>query len=141
MLTTLSPLLSYESSLSTVLTLAPPPPLLWLCAPPRGQGGRNDASLPCAFLQGVPSAISGLLPLLWSLAAHGGFRCPTLATLLLNSGGGGGKKLAALLPCPVFPFNFLSAVTPNNAVKPKNAVVTLRLRVPPPWWAVWLGSP
>jgi hypothetical protein len=47
-------------------------------------------------------------------------------------GGGGGEKLAALLPCPVFPFNFLSAFTPNNAVKPNNAIVTVGLRVPCP---------
>ncbi len=68
-----------------------PPPLLRLRVPPHGRGGRNGASPPCAFLQGVPSAISGLLPLSWSLAAHGGFERPTLVTPSLNSGGGEGQ--------------------------------------------------
>jgi hypothetical protein len=94
-LATLSLSLSYESSLLTVSTPALPPPLWRLRAPSCGQGRRNDASPPRAFLQGVPPKISGSLPLLLSLAACRGFQHPALATLLSY------KSLSSTVSTPV----------------------------------------
>ncbi len=42
--------------------------------------------------------------------------------------------------CPIGSHKILSAVTPDKAVKPNNAVNTWGLRVLPPCWAAWLNS-
>jgi hypothetical protein len=135
------------------------PPLLRLRVPPCGQGGRNDVSLPCTFLRGVPSTISGSLPLLWwplSLLANASMlkmgstlllkmpllavpivtSCPLLVGTLVDLIFGGpllAQSAESFGSCTVF--KRLTLATSSPLLSYESSVLTeLIRRRPPPLW-------